>query len=73
MNRGLLEDSAPAFVREPLAALRRAARIARQVGIIIGTGIVIVEHGRVVHKSPDELRRELDAAERSGAAGDSDL
>lgn len=72
MNRSSTDKSVPAFVKDPLAALQRAATIARQIGIDSGTGIVIVERGRIVHKSPEELRREMAAEDRSVAADPSD-
>lgn len=44
--------------RATLAALQRAARIARETAIRMNTGIVIVRDGQTVHVSADELRRE---------------
>lgn len=72
MNRSSPEESVPPFVKDPLAALQRAAAIARQIGIDTGTGIVIVEQGRIVHKSPEELRREMNTGDRNGTADASD-
>jgi hypothetical protein len=48
-------------LRASLVALQRAARMARQIAIQTGTGIVVVQDGRTVHISADELRRQSEA------------
>jgi imidazolonepropionase-like amidohydrolase len=44
-------------LRASLAAMRRAAEMARQIAIQTNTGIVIVEDGKLVHISAEELRQ----------------
>lgn len=48
-------------LRGSLAAMQRAARMARQIAIQTGTGIVVVRDGRIVHVPAEELRREAEA------------
>ena len=58
-RRGLSEQEladAPQFVRVGLAALRRAAAMAREIAIQTDTGIVIVRDGKPVVISGEELR-----------------
>jgi hypothetical protein len=43
-------------LRASLAAMRRAAKMARQVAIQTNTGIVIVQDGKPVHISAAQLR-----------------
>jgi hypothetical protein len=43
-------------LRGSLAAMMRAARLARQTAMQTGTGIVIVREGRLVRVSAEELR-----------------
>ena len=45
-------------MRASLAALQRAAALARETAIQTNTGIVIVENGKVVRISAEELRRQ---------------
>lgn len=40
-----------------LIALRRAAAMARQVAIETNTGIVVVQDGKLVHISAEQLRK----------------
>ena len=47
--------------RATLAALQRAAKLARETAIRMNTGIVIVRDGERVYVSADELRREVSA------------
>ena len=44
-------------LRASLAAMQRAAKLARKVAIQTDTGIVLVQDGKLVHISADELRR----------------
>jgi hypothetical protein len=44
-------------VRGSLAAMRRAAAMARQIAIETDTGIVVVRDGKLVHLSAEELRQ----------------
>lgn len=44
-------------LRASLAALQRAARMARQIAIQTDTAIVVVQNGKVVRISADELRK----------------
>ncbi|GHU34503.1 hypothetical protein AGMMS50256_28210 [Betaproteobacteria bacterium] len=45
-------------LRASLAAMQRAAALARKVAIQTDTGIVIAKDGKLVHVSADELRKE---------------
>ncbi|MDS4031979.1 MAG: hypothetical protein RKO66_18195 [Candidatus Contendobacter sp.] len=45
-------------MRASLAAMRRAARLARQAAMQTDTGIVIVQNGVVVRVSAEELRED---------------
>lgn len=44
-------------LRGSLAAIRRAAEMARRTAIETETGIVVVERGRRIHISAEELRQ----------------
>ena len=44
------------LLRDSLAAMRRAAQLARQTAIQTNTSIVIVRDGQLVHVSAQELR-----------------
>lgn len=51
-----------------LAAMRRAARSARETAIRTNTAIVIVQDGRLVHVSAEDLRQGMDGrTSRRGA------
>ena len=41
-----------------LAAMRRAARAARELAVRTGTAIVVVRDGKLVRVSADELRKQ---------------
>jgi len=56
-QRELSEASNP-DLRGSLAAMRRAAEMARQIAIQTNTGIVRVKDGKPVVISADELRKE---------------
>ena len=43
-------------IRGSMAAMRRAAALARQIAIETDTGIVVVRNGKIVHVSAAELR-----------------
>lgn len=45
-------------LRASLAAIQRAAQLARRTAIQTETGIVIVRDGKIVHISAEELRRD---------------
>jgi hypothetical protein len=45
-------------LRASLAAMRRAAALARKTAIQTDTGLVIVKEGKLVRISADQLRRE---------------
>ena len=45
-------------LRGSLAAMQRAAAMARKIAIQTNTAIVVVQDGKVVHISADQLRRE---------------
>ena len=49
---------APQFVRDGLAALRRAAAMAREIAIQTDTGIVVVRDGKIVLITAEELRKD---------------
>ncbi len=49
-------------LRASLAALQRAARMARQVAIQTNTAIVIVQNGKIVRISADELRKDQETS-----------
>jgi len=46
-------------LRASLAAMQRAAKLARKVAVQTDTGIVLVQDGELVHISADELRRNV--------------
>ncbi len=50
-------------VRDAMAALQRAAAMARQIAIQTDTAIIIMQDGRRVRVTADELRKQQ-AAER---------
>ncbi|MCB1634846.1 MAG: hypothetical protein KDI51_09670 [Xanthomonadales bacterium] len=51
-------------LRGSVAAMQRAAELAREIAIQTNTGIVIVRDGQIVHVSAAELREE--AANNAG-------
>ena len=51
--------------RASLVALQRAAALARETAIQTNTNIVIVENGKVVRISAEELRRQASKAKES--------
>ncbi|OGT89528.1 MAG: hypothetical protein A2286_02270 [Gammaproteobacteria bacterium RIFOXYA12_FULL_61_12] len=53
-------------LRASLAAMRRAARLARQTAIQTDTGIVIVDKGQMVRISAEELRENDKKSLRGG-------
>ncbi|MGB5685233.1 MAG: hypothetical protein WBM35_05445 [Candidatus Electrothrix sp.] len=46
-------------LRASLAAMQRAAQLARKTAIQTETGIVLVQDGKLVHIAADELRRNV--------------
>lgn len=46
------------LIRDSLAAMHRAAEMARDIAIQTNTGIVVTRNGKMVHVSADELRAE---------------
>lgn len=52
-----LDKARSTDLRASLAALRRAARQARQLAVQTQTAIVIVRNGKLVRISADELQR----------------
>lgn len=65
-QKDISEAKDPAM-RGSLAAMRRAAILARMVAIQTETGIVVVRHGKLVHISAAELLASKDWVD----AGDS--
>jgi hypothetical protein len=55
MDDDVLGRSKSDDIRNSLAAMRRAARRAREVGKATGTGVVIQKNGRMVSVPPEEL------------------
>jgi hypothetical protein len=53
-----------ADLRGSLAAIRRAAEEARRIAIQTNTGIVIMQDGKMIHLSAEELRKQ--ASEGAG-------
>lgn len=51
-------------LRASMAALQRAAALARKTAIQTDTGIVIVRDGQIVHVSAQELRQSADSTEK---------
>ncbi len=49
------------FLRVSMNALKRAAKMARETAIQTGTDLIIVEDGKLVRISPDELRAQADS------------
>ena len=45
-------------IKGELAALRRAARAARELAVRTGTAIVVVRDGKLVRVTADELRKQ---------------
>jgi len=57
MNRMELSQAKNPKLRASLAAMRRAADLARRTAIQTETGIVVVQAGKRVHISAGELRK----------------
>lgn len=51
------------LLRDSIAAMQRAAEMARDIAIQTNTGIVVTRNGKMVHVSADELRAENAAKE----------
>jgi hypothetical protein len=58
MSQRDLSEAKNPDLRASLAAMRRAAEMARTTAIQTNTGIVIVQDGKPVSITADELRRE---------------
>ena len=52
-------------LRASMAAMQRAAALARKTAIQTDTGIVIVRDGRIVHVSAQELRQTASEEEKN--------
>ena len=52
-------------MRASMAAMKRAAALARETAIQTNTNIVTVENGKVVRISAEELRRKASEAKES--------
>lgn len=63
MNDKDLSEAKDPDIRASLAALRRAAQLARKIAIQTETGIVVVSNGRMHRISADELRQRSAADE----------
>ena len=57
-------------LRASMAAMRRAAQLARQIAIQTNTGIVMVRDGQCVRISAQELREAEVAAQQSTGTAD---
>ncbi len=53
-----LSQAEDPVLRGSIAALRRAAALARQTAIQTGTALVVMEGGRLIRISPEELRQQ---------------
>ena len=56
MTQQVLEPVKDKELAAELAALRRAARMARELAVRTNTAIILVEDGKIVRVSADELR-----------------
>lgn len=60
MNGKDISEAKDPDLRGSMAALRRAAELARKIAIETNTGIVIVRQGKIVHIDAEELRRQAE-------------
>jgi DNA-directed RNA polymerase subunit K/omega len=60
MNPQDLSQAEDPELRGSLAAMQRAAKMARQIAIQTNTAIVVVENGKPVRIPAEELRRQED-------------
>ena len=60
-------------LRASMAAIHRAAALARQTAIQTDTGIVIVQDGRIVHVSAQKLREDMEGKRSRGLRNNSYL
>ena len=60
MRSSNLSEAKDPVLRGSMAAMRRAAALARKIAIQTDTGIVVVRNGKVVHISAAELRASKD-------------
>ena len=51
------------LLRVSMNALKRAAKMARETAIQTGTDLTVVEDGKLVRISPDELRAQSDSTQ----------
>ena len=65
MNAKDISTAKDPAMRGSLAALQRAAVLARDTAIQTNTNIVIVENGKVVRISAEELRRQASEGKES--------
>jgi hypothetical protein len=55
-----INQAKSAELRGSMAAMKRAARMARETAIQTNTNLVVVRNGKVIKIPPDELRRECE-------------
>lgn len=67
MNSADISQAKDADLRSSLAALRRAAALARKEAILTGTELVVVRDGRLVRIPAETLRRQAET--ESASAG----
>lgn len=51
------------LLRVSMKALQRAAKMARKTAIQTGTDLIVVEDGKLVRISPNELREQADSSQ----------
>jgi hypothetical protein len=51
------------LLRGSMSALQRAAKMARETAIQAGTDLIVVEDGKLVRISPNELREQADSSQ----------
>ncbi len=61
MNQQELDKAKNQDLPASLTAMRRAARMARELAVRTGTSIVVMKGDRVVRISPEEIRKQVGA------------
>lgn len=59
MNTKDISEAQNPDLRASVAAMQRAAELARQTAIQTGTDLIVIRDGKLTRIPPDELRKEM--------------
>lgn len=58
-----IHQAKSAELRGTMAAMQRAARVARETAIQTNTALIVMQDGKVVEVSPEELRHQAETGQ----------